>query len=869
MPISDWPRRIGYWIPMACGSLAVLLAGAVMAGWFGRSPSLVQVLPSLVPMQFNNALSLGGGAAALLLCLRGRHRLAWLATAIPLFFGATALIQTYGAVDLHVDRLFVEPFTVVRSEFPGRMSVNSALAHLLTATALALLIVGARRRWALLPAAILAASVLGISINALFGYLAGVEIAYGWTRHSQMAVHTAAGLLLVSLGVFARAWLEGRTALGDSPAWVAMPVIVACLLPSVAVWQVLWHHEQRQVQRIVESEAAAIAQATRSELHRRLLALQRMGLRLGLNPGMPREQWEADALSYIADQPGYQALERIDRRGHVQWVVPARGNEAVVQWVAGYTEQRKDLLELARSTGSAVMTPPVALRHGGQGFLVYVPLATSSTEGRHFDGFLAAALRYADVLSHVRDVARLRGIDFALADGGRVVFRTASAPQDESRWGRSAPVMLSGSRWSVQVWPAGGQVSTLLSATPGLALVLSLLLTLLLGVTVHYGRSLRIHARSLVAGNERLTGEIAERRRAEENFRILVESTPNAIVMANAAGRIGFVNAQALHWFGYRREELLGQPVEVLVPCRLRDQHAADRAAYAVAPERRPMGSGRKLTGRRKDGSEFPVDISLAPVRTSDGEQVLAAITDMTEHIHVEQALRHSNDAMRAMNQELESFAYAVSHDLRQPLRAMGGFAQILQEDYTDRLDEQGRDYLARIQAAANRMGDLIDALLRLSRITRAPMERAPVDLTALAREIATQLEDGNPGRAVSWHIAEGMSAQGDREMLRVLLQNLLANAWKFTSHSEAAVIEVGQAHANGSAEFFVRDNGAGFDMSYADKLFGAFQRLHGPNEFPGTGIGLATAQRIVHRHGGRIWAEGVVGTGATFHFTV
>jgi signal transduction histidine kinase len=225
---------------------------------------------------------------------------------------------------------------------------------------------------------------------------------------------------------------------------------------------------------------------------------------------------------------------------------------------------------------------------------------------------------------------------------------------------------------------------------------------------------------------------------------------------------------------------------------------------------------------------------------------------------------------LAAANRELEAFSYSVSHDLRAPLRSIDGFAQALAEDYEDRFDDTGRDYLSRIRAAAQRMGMLIDDLLSLSRVSRMELSRADVDLSAIVREIAARLSEQEPGREVRWRIEPEVRVHGDLQLLRVAMDNLLSNAWKFTAKRRDAAIEFGVRNLPEHGRVVVvSDNGAGFDMAHAGKLFGAFQRLHRATEFPGTGVGLATVQRIVRRHGGRIWAEAAVEQGATFFFTV
>lgn len=367
-----------------------------------------------------------------------------------------------------------------------------------------------------------------------------------------------------------------------------------------------------------------------------------------------------------------------------------------------------------------------------------------------------------------------------------------------------------------------------------------------------------------------------ERRKSEARFRSLLELAPDAILICDRQGTIMFANGQAVNWFGYPLDELLGRSVDMLVPDTFRSVHDHLRDGYMASPRARPMGAGLDLHVRRKDGYELPVEISLSPLETEDGLLVTAIVRDVSERRESERQIRELNASLaqrtaelEAINQELEAFSYSVSHDLRAPLRAIDGFSQALTEDYAGQLDATAQDYLRRVRAGTQRMGRLIDDLLHLSRISRAELAPERVDLSALAETVAAELRGHEPERTVEFVGQPGLCVEGDSHLLQVVLENLLGNAWKFTTGKVPARIEFGLLEADAVQAYYVRDNGAGFDMTYVNKLFGAFQRLHSADQFPGTGIGLATVKRIIARHGGRVWAEGAVDAGATVYFTL
>ena len=367
-----------------------------------------------------------------------------------------------------------------------------------------------------------------------------------------------------------------------------------------------------------------------------------------------------------------------------------------------------------------------------------------------------------------------------------------------------------------------------------------------------------------IVGVSTVSRDISGRQRAEARFRGLIEAAPDAMVCVAPSGRITLVNAQTERLFGYRREELEGQLVEMLVPEAARAVHPQRRAGYIADPVPRPMGAGMQLTGRRRDGSTFPAEISLSAIDTDEGTLITAAVRDVTQR-------RRQQEELERVNRNLASFAYSIAHDLRTPLRALAGFSAALIEDCGDGLGEVGRGYAERIEAASEQMSALIDDMLHLSGVSRAVMNLQAVDLGAEAASIAEQLRRDNPERSVRFTIQQPAWVLADLVLVRTVLENLLGNAWKFTASRDDASIEFGTKPAgeDGHVCCYVRDNGVGFDFAYVNKLFRPFQRLHKASEFPGTGVGLASVRQIVERHGGQAWAEGAVGEGATFYFTL
>jgi PAS domain S-box-containing protein len=402
---------------------------------------------------------------------------------------------------------------------------------------------------------------------------------------------------------------------------------------------------------------------------------------------------------------------------------------------------------------------------------------------------------------------------------------------------------------------------------------------ILLGIFAYWNRRLSREINLRVSTEEELGAAQEVLRLSQQRLLLHREHTPLAVIEWNTDFEVLSWNPAAQRIFGFTKEEVLGQHVtRHILPENARD--TVDRVWKDLLENR----GGRHSTNENitKDGRTILCEWYNTPLVDPNGNVigVTSLVDDITERKRVEQELeqhRHHLEAMVAertaaleeANKGLESFSYSVSHDLRAPLRSIDGFSHSLLEDYAEQLDDTGKDYLQRVRNSAQRMGRLIDAMLLLSRVMRRKIKQENIDLGAMAQAAIRKLRDYEPQRKVEVDIAPGLHGWGDAHLIEIVLDNLLGNAWKYTGKTVKPRIAFGSTNDNGKIIYHVRDNGVGFDMDYADKLFESFQRLHKADEFEGTGIGLATVARIIRRHNGRVWAESEVGQGATFYFTL
>jgi len=361
--------------------------------------------------------------------------------------------------------------------------------------------------------------------------------------------------------------------------------------------------------------------------------------------------------------------------------------------------------------------------------------------------------------------------------------------------------------------------------------------------------------------------DITERKKEEERFRLVVESAPNAMVLINHNGMITLVNKQTEILFGYERNELVGNKLEILIPDRFSNDHPDHRNMFFKKPQTRSMGAGRDLFARKKDSTEVQVEIGLNPIETPEGQMVLASIIDITER-KLQEKVAKKQVELEVKNKELEQFAYIASHDLQEPLRTVSNYIQIFEEDYVEQLDGNARKYLRSVNNATKRMSMLVKALMEYSRLGRAK-RLTYSDCGKIISDVIADLQTMIKSASAVIHVSEMPRLNVYEVEIGQVFQNLISNAIKFRKKDGLPEIRISSREVNGKWQFAVNDNGIGIAPTHFNRVFDIFQRLHSVDEYEGNGIGLANCKRIVELHEGEIWVESVLGKGTTFYFTI
>jgi PAS domain S-box-containing protein len=997
-------------------ALAAAVGVTALLGWYFDCPGMTQWMAGRTPIVYNTALSLVLLGAALLASNRGRRPLA---TALAILGGLPScltLFEYVAGVTLGIDELMMK--YGYPGQFPGRMAPNATICLLLLSAAILCMRRSKGDRCRTLGTPLLASVAMGISAVTATGYLTGFS-TFGWGRLIPMALPAAVGVSFLSLAALCFAWGDADFSESGVPSWLHLSVGVATMVVALSVWQALASEEQARIGHTVAAQLEVVRVSLLTDMDSRIAAVERFARRWERTRASDRQQWEFEAGLLLKDVRGFQAIGWADPAFRVRWGYPQEGNAALLGAALSSEASCRTAVEMARSSRRTIITRPIRLATGGDGFHAYVPVY----KGPDFRGVVVATFRFQDLFQDAIYPALAPGYALGIYAGDEAIY--LRAPQNDRRgkvWEQQASLQIENERWTLKLWPARSALAVVESSVSKFLLVKGLLLSVLLAWAVYLAQAARVKTRLAERARGALEQEVAERRRAKQELDQFFALIPDMLCVAGFDGYFKRVNAAWERTLGMPVDSLLAEPFATFVHpddlaatervvqdqkngiaivsfenryraqdgsycwlrwnaapvperqlifaaardvtsekcvdqalrylaesleqrvrerteeleranralheseelfrrmfdeapvgaalvgldhrfshvnkalCALLDYeaselrgfawdditHSDDRHAEAPLLEQTMGGRipGYRLTKRclRKSGEIVWADLTTAILRDERGTPItlLAMVENVTERRHRDEQIARLNRELEArvgdllaVNQELESFNYSVSHDLRAPLRHIDGFSRILLEEHGSQIAPAAQRYLDLICGSARRMGRMVDELLELSRTSRIELARQPTMLKSLVDDVLEELRPELRDRHIDWHIGDLPFVYCDPNLTRQVFANLLSNAVKFSRPRNPAVIEVGQTRRQGEPVLFVRDNGVGFCGKYADKLFGVFQRLHRREDFEGTGVGLATVQRIVHKHGGRIWAEAELDKGATFYFTL
>ncbi len=798
---------------LTLSGLVALLGIMVLLGWFTGNKTLVQVLPQFVPMQFNTALCfllIGLGLALAIV----KHTKASMALgSIVGLIAALTLAEYIFAINLGIDELFMRHDITVETSHPGRMAPMTAFCFFLAFCYLADLYAWKNVNGNTAIAGCFSLMIFILSLFALAGYLMGIPQTYSWGNLTSMAVHTALGFLCWSIVAVAQVWRTICLASERKSIYRQFFVFFIVSFTFILIWSAMNKNEQRNIGIGLSIAERQLSSNIEKILNLQVDALERSAQRWKQGNNTSMLQWDADAKSYVNDFYALQSMTRTDQYYSKKMIAGIEKN----------------------ASGSYAITVAVPVQAG--------------------DRYLGAVLAVYDFDKLILPVVE-NETDYYIVwirYGNEIVLKThKDVGRSLEHYQQTVNMQIEDMTMQLEMWPTKNTVAMYQSWVSGAMLIVGMLMAMCLAIVFGLLHSIR----NLEARN-----------------RLILDSAGEGIYELDGSGITQFLNKAAEEMLGWKSDELVGKSQHAMIHHTKSDGSAYPREdcpIYAAYQDGCVHSSDEEVFWR-KDGSCFEVEYISHPVRNSKNKVIGSVVTfnDISERKKLERRIMDSKNDVEATNKELESFSYSVSHDLRAPLRHIMGFIDLIEKNDSFKINEAGEKHYRYIQESAEKMGRLIDGLLAFSRTGRVDMEKENVDLNKIAKQSFERLNGDVKDRNINWEFSNLPTVQGDTVLLSSVFDNLLSNAIKFTKNKDVAEIKILADEDKDEYIVKVQDNGVGFDQKYAGKMFGVFQRLHKEQDFPGTGIGLANVQKIINRHGGRIWAQSELEKGTSIFFSV
>lgn len=629
-----------------------------------------------------------------------------------------------------------------------------------------------------------------------------------------------------------------------SPLYFSLTCSLIVLVMFLILWQESQKHEQGIVLRGLMEEGELIENHIRNNMDMNLKALNRMANRWQNSAGLSREEWQNDASDYVYDQPGLKTVEWVDNRYIVRWVEPLKGNEMVVDLDLDLTSDpiRHQAMIRARDGKRSTLSSPVDLVQGGKGFVAYFPLYFE----QGFQGFILGVFDINQLKDTVLPESIVRGHGIQITIDGHQVYDSNQQAHDISPWEVSREFSISDQAWRLRLWLQEEQVEQDRFGIAILMLFSGLILAVLFGMTIYFGL-------------------LSQRRRYAlqdkfEEHHALLQCAVDGIITIDRKGHIRSFNAAAEKLFGYAEGEVKGQNIKILMPEPFQGEHDGYLSAYQHTGKKRIIGYDREVSGKRKDGSVFPMDLGVTEFRTAGELYFCGVVRNISSRKKYEQQQKNLIGKLQKSNGDLEQFAYVASHDLKSPLNAIKKLVGWIEDDIGHSFGEGTKEHFGLIKSRAQRMGKLLDDLLEYSRISRKLAEGEDLELKPFVNDLLELVENR---QSFSFDVPD-VSVYLPRIALQIVLLNLINNAIRHHDKGKGKISIHVTGKKSGSL-FEVSNDGPGIDDKFSEKIFKMFETLRPRDEVEGSGMGLALVKKIIEHYGGSIHLKKTAGTGATF----
>jgi len=842
--------------------LVVSLGGLVLFGWHIKSTPLIQVHPSFVPMQYNTALCFVLSGTALLTALRNQRLFSLVLSALAATISGLTLVQYGAQINLGIDQLLMEHHVTTKTVYPGRMAPNTAFCFFLSGATIFLFSLIKHFNKILLMGPV----IVGLGCMAFFGYLLGVDTNYGWEHLTRMALHTSVGF--IALGSALSLWALSKFAQREKDSLNNGPVIASSILLAVLVItlsQATSNWQEKQLKNDLTNQVNNFRLTTENYINAQIETLIRMADRWRQWGGMPKNVWLADAQNYINHLSVFQTIGLVDDSFQVRGIVSVADNK--------FSLNNQKLHQILLETYDKKPPPisnKVSIVPRGETFLVHIPLFIDGT----FDGFIIGVASVDKLFVSLAQKTQIsKNLDYRVYHNNQLIFASTTPSLVNDRYKLTTALSLKNISWQTELSPTADYVSQSTSLLPLIILLGGFAAILVLLYFHNLRRREYIQSRHITAleSEKRRLAEQQKKQLSRHND-VLFDTALIALLVVDKDGKITTANTEALTLFGYQKDELIGQKVEILMPHQLQSQHTAHREAYFLQPTKRKMGSGLDLFGRHRDGGLFAVDISLAPLDHDNQGNILVSIidiSDITESRRREAEytlkLEKSNHELERSNQELNNFAYVASHDLKAPLRGIIQLASWIAEDLQDNIDEDTSKHLNLMKNRAARLEKLLDDLLAYSRIGRMHGEFKQIDITATLYNLFELLAPP-PGFTLTCddNLPEIVTLSVPLEQI---FRNLINNAIKHHDRDQGHIHIHAKPTENGY-QFIIEDDGPGIPFDQHERVFRIFQTLKPRDEVEGSGMGLAIIKKILDYYNSNIMIESDGQRGTRMIFT-